>query len=91
MALAEQGYAPKIFTYVDKAGRPSLAVLAVFVFYPLAYINVAPSTGTAVFNWLLAISGLSTIITWLSINVAHIRFRQVGGLQVARLFVGNTH
>ena len=28
------------------------------------------------FDWLLALSGLSTIFTWLSINVAHIRFRQ---------------
>lgn len=29
----------------------------------------------SVFNWLLALSGLSTIFTWLSINIAHIRFR----------------
>lgn len=28
------------------------------------------------FDWLLALSGLSTIFTWLSINIAHIRFRQ---------------
>jgi len=76
MALAEQGYAPKIFAYVDKAGRPSWSVLVVFLFYPLAYINLSPDVGTQVFNWLLAISGLATIFTWLSINIAHIRFRQ---------------
>jgi len=75
MALAEQGYAPKILTYVDKAGRPSFAVLFIIAFSPIAYANCAPDIGTQIFNWLLALSGLSTIVTWLSINVAHIRFR----------------
>ncbi|KAK9893750.1 hypothetical protein P389DRAFT_155558 [Cystobasidium minutum MCA 4210] len=74
LALAEQGYAPKFFTYVDKAGRPTWAVLFIIAFFPIAYANVA-DVGTKIFDWLLALSGLSTIFTWLSINVAHIRFR----------------
>lgn len=74
MAMAEQGYAPKVFAYVDKAGRPLWSVLAVVIFYPLAYINCA-SVGTQVFNWLLALSGLATIFTWMSIMAAHVRFR----------------
>ena len=35
MALAEQGYAPKVFTYVDKAGRPLWAVCAILAFFPM--------------------------------------------------------
>lgn len=74
LAMAEQGYAPRFMAYVDKAGRPLWALASVLVFFPLAYINVA-DVGTTVFDWLIAVSGLATIFTWLSINVAHIRFR----------------
>jgi len=74
MALAEQGYAPRFFAKVDKAGRPLWSVIAILAFYPIAYVNLA-SVGTTLFNWLLALSGLSTIITWLSINIAYLRFR----------------
>lgn len=74
LAMAEQGYAPKFLTYVDKAGRPLWALASVLIFFPLAYINVA-DVGTTVFDWLIAVSGLATIFTWLSINIAHIRFR----------------
>ncbi|KAF8066571.1 APC amino acid permease [Lyophyllum atratum] len=73
-ALAETGYAPKIFAYVDKSSRPLWSVLAVLVWAPLAYINVV-SAGDTVFLWLVAISGLSTIFTWMSICLCHIRFR----------------
>jgi len=74
MALAEQGYAPRFFAKVDKAGRPLWSVVFILAFFPIAYANVA-DVGTQIFDWLLALSGLSTIVTWLSINVAHLRFR----------------
>jgi len=74
-ALSETGYAPKIFSYVDKSSRPIFSLLAVLIWGPLGYVNVAAS-GPVVFNWLLAISGLSTIFTWMSICLCHIRFRQ---------------
>jgi len=76
MSMAEQGFAPKIFAYVDKSGRPLWEVLSIVIWYPLAYVNVKADTGTQLFNWLLAISGLATIFTWMSINIAHIRFRK---------------
>jgi len=40
----------------------------------LAYINIAP-VGATVFNWLLALSGLSVFFTWGTICFCHIRFR----------------
>ncbi|KAF8915731.1 amino-acid permease inda1 [Mucidula mucida] len=74
-ALAETGFAPSIFTYVDKSSRPLFSVLAILAFGPIAYVNVAAATGDEVFRWLLALSGLSTLFTWLSICLCHIRFR----------------
>ncbi|KAL7413890.1 amino-acid permease inda1 [Mrakia frigida] len=73
-ALAETGYAPKMFTYVDRAGRPLYSVLFILAFAPIAYVNVA-DVGSTVFDWLLALSGLSTLFTWGAICMTHIRFR----------------
>ncbi len=74
-ALAEQGYAPKIFRYVDRAGRPLFSTLIILAFGPLAYVSLA-SSGVVVFEWLQALSGLAALFTWGSICLAHIRFRQ---------------
>jgi amino acid transporter len=73
-ALAQQGYAPKIFTYVDRSGRPLFSVGILIAFGFLAYINL-DANGPTVFDWLLAISGLAALFTWGSICLAHIRFR----------------
>lgn len=74
-ALAQQGYAPKLFTYVDRSGRPLPSVVAIILFGFLAYISLS-SSGPVIFNWLLALSGLAALFTWGSINLAHIRFRK---------------
>lgn len=73
-ALAETGYAPRCFAYVDKSGRPLWSVLFVLAWGPIAYFNVLPQGG-AIFDWLLALSGLSTLFTWAAICLCHIRFR----------------
>ncbi|KAF2707179.1 amino-acid permease inda1 [Pleomassaria siparia CBS 279.74] len=75
VALGEQGYAPKFFTYIDRSGRPLFAVLFVLIFGALAYVNLN-AQGPVVFNWLLALSGLAALFTWGSICLAHIRFRK---------------
>ncbi|KAI0189884.1 amino acid permease/ SLC12A domain-containing protein [Astrocystis sublimbata] len=74
-ALGQEGYAPKIFTYIDKSGRPLFSVAAILAFGGLAYIDLA-SSGGEVFSWLQAISGLAALFTWGSICLAHIRFRK---------------
>ena len=73
-ALAEQGYAPKIFGYIDRAGRPLVSTATILAFGPLAYVSLA-SSGAEVFSWLLALSGLAALFTWGSIALAHVRFR----------------
>ena len=74
-ALADQGYAPKLFTYVDRAGRPLWSVAFILMWGPLAYMNLA-STGEVIFNWFVSLSGLAALFTWGSICLAHIRFRK---------------
>ena len=74
-ALAQQGYAPKIFAYVDRSGRPLASVIVLLAFGPLAYVNLA-AAGPTVFAWLQALSGLAALFTWGSICLAHIRFRK---------------
>ncbi|KAL8908337.1 MAG: hypothetical protein Q9207_000865 [Kuettlingeria erythrocarpa] len=74
-ALAEQGYAPKFFAYIDKSGRPLFSTIFILAFSPLAYIGLSAS-GEIVFAWLLALSGLAALFTWGSICLAHIRFRK---------------
>jgi amino acid transporter len=73
-ALAECGQAPKIFAYIDRKGRPLSAVALSMLLGFLAYINCA-KVGPQMFNWLLAISGLSSFFTWGSICACHIMFR----------------
>jgi len=74
-ALATRGMAPKFLAYVDKKGRPLYCILLQIAFGFLAFINEASSTGSVIFNWLLALSGTISFFVWGSICLAHIRFR----------------
>lgn len=67
--------APKIFAYVDKKGRPLTVTIVQLLFGCLAFINLADNGGD-IFNWLLALSGLSIIFIYGSTALAHIRFRK---------------
>ncbi|ORY78824.1 amino-acid permease inda1 [Leucosporidium creatinivorum] len=74
-ALAETGFAPRCFAMVDKAGRPLWSVVFNLAWGAIAYVSLA-SGGAIAFDWMLAISGLSTLFTFLGICLSHIRFRQ---------------
>ncbi|SNX81659.1 probable GAP1 - amino acid transport protein [Melanopsichium pennsylvanicum] len=76
-AMAAIGQAPSFFTYIDRQGRPLTAVIISLVFGLLGFlIYSGDNARNTTFNWLLAISGLSTIISWLCICISHARFRQ---------------
>lgn len=79
-SLAEQGMAPKWTGYIDRAGRPLAAILITDAFGLFALI-AASDKQVEVFDWLLALLGLSSIFTWISINVSHIRFRRAMQVQ----------
>ncbi|KAM0542107.1 hypothetical protein ACHAPJ_012932 [Fusarium lateritium] len=74
LALAQQGFAPKVFTWVDRAGRPLPSVGFMLAFGCLAFLNL-DAAGPVIFDWLLALSGLAMLVCWGSICLAHIRFR----------------
>ncbi|ODV96644.1 hypothetical protein PACTADRAFT_48474 [Pachysolen tannophilus NRRL Y-2460] len=74
LALANAGQAPKIFGFVDRAGRPMVGIIATLIFGLLCF-TAGSSFQETMFDWLLAISGLSSVFTWGSICGAHLRFR----------------
>jgi amino acid transporter len=79
-ALAEQGQAPKILGYIDRKGRPLVAIGVASAIGFVAYAADSGAEGT-VLDWMLALSALSSIFTWGSICLAHIRFRRAWKLQ----------
>jgi amino acid transporter len=79
-ALADQGQAPRILAYIDRKGRPLVAIGVASAIGFLAYAADSGAQGT-VLDWMLALSGLSSILTWGSICLAHIRFRRAWKLQ----------
>lgn len=73
-SLSMQGFAPKQFNYVDRAGRPLYALIVCSIIGLFSFI-AAYKKQDEVFSWLLAISGLSQIFTWGGICISHVRFR----------------
>lgn len=73
-SMAHQGLIPRIFGYVDRAGRPLVGIIVNSLFGLLAFL-VKSASMDEVFNWLMAIAGLATCVVWLSINISHVRFR----------------
>ncbi|GKT82922.1 general amino-acid permease GAP1 [Colletotrichum tofieldiae] len=74
-ALADQHQAPRFLSYVDRKGRPLTAIGLASVVGLVSYLADLKEQDQ-VLDWLLAISGLSSIFTWASICLCHIRFRQ---------------
>ena len=79
-ALADQGQNFKIFGYIDRKGRPIVSILFASALGLLAFLAGSSKQEDA-FNWMLALSGLSSIFTWGSICLAHIRFRKAWRIQ----------
>lgn len=73
-SLAVQGFAPKWFDYVDKAGRPLRAWLITILAASFAFIATYKQQDV-VFNWLLSIVALSIVIVWPCLCVCHLRWR----------------
>ncbi|CAI8496458.1 unnamed protein product [Hanseniaspora opuntiae] len=76
-AFDKQGYAPKWMRlgYVDRAGRPLVGIAISSIFGLISFIAASDKEGE-VFNWLMALSGLSSLFTWGGIMLCHIRFRR---------------
>lgn len=75
-ALAAANQAPKFFGYIDKRGRPIFGILVQGLFGLICFISASNKQGVA-FDWMLAISGLSSLFTWGSVCLCHLRFRYI--------------
>ncbi|KAK6464662.1 general amino acid permease [Scheffersomyces coipomensis] len=76
-ALGALRQGPPMLNYIDRMGRPIVALGVQFLFGLLAYLVALPGASATmdVFTWLLSLSGLSVLFTYLAINICHLRFR----------------
>jgi len=75
LALSEDGYAPRFFKRVNRWGIPLWSVLATCAVGCLAFLTSLFGSGV-VFTWLTRLTSLAGLITWVTICITHIRFRQ---------------
>lgn len=75
LALADDGFAPRFFGKVNRWGIPLWSILATIFVGCICFITSLFGAGV-VFNWLVNLCSLAGLITWLSISITHIRFRQ---------------
>lgn len=74
-ALSNQGFLPRCFSYVDRMGRPMVGIVVTSAFGLIAFVAESDKEGE-VFDWLMALSGLSSLFTWGTICLCHLRFRR---------------
>ncbi|KAK6454278.1 amino acid permease-domain-containing protein [Scheffersomyces xylosifermentans] len=77
LALADNSQAPKFLKYLDKKKRPLLANLVAISFGLLAYLSLLfPRGSEQIFMWLVSLSGVSILFSYMTICICHIRFRR---------------
>ena len=74
MALAKQGQAPHLFGET-KNGVPIYAMSVSFGF-AFIYLCLSSLGAEKLFKWMVLLSGFSTLISWATICVIHLRFRK---------------
>ncbi|KAI8896485.1 amino acid permease/ SLC12A domain-containing protein [Globomyces pollinis-pini] len=75
MTLALEGKTSAMFKKVNKDGIPINAILATAAVGCISFLGIVLGEGV-LFTLLINITGISGIITWMSIALIHIRFRQ---------------
>ncbi|GAA3175865.1 amino acid permease [Fructilactobacillus sanfranciscensis] len=78
-AMADEGYAPKVFGKLSKSGIPVLSLLATTLIALLTFLT--SFVGPQIYLWLVAASGLTGFIAWFGIALSHYRFRKAFVLQ----------
>jgi len=72
--LAQIGQAPRFFCKILPNGVPIYCLAFCSLFACLAYLNCGSGGTTTAFNWLSNITTLGSIITWIGVGFAYIRF-----------------
>ncbi|KAJ1549484.1 hypothetical protein HK405_001538 [Cladochytrium tenue] len=74
MSLAQDGKAPAFLGRVDKHGTPRNAVILALLIGAITFLGTIWGNGV-VFNFLVDVLGMSSLLSWVTINITHIRFR----------------
>lgn len=73
-SLAAQGLLPSPIAYIDKRGRPLVAILIANLIGLLGFL-VAYKDQAVVFTWFYSVCSLSSFFTWAFVCFTHIRWR----------------
>ncbi|KAJ7352121.1 amino acid permease/ SLC12A domain-containing protein [Mycena albidolilacea] len=79
--LAQEGKAPRIFSRVMSNGVPVYSLAVCSLFACLGYLACGKEGANDAFNWLANITTLGSMITWMGIALAHIRWYKAMKLQ----------
>ncbi|KAG5973517.1 hypothetical protein E4U55_000435 [Claviceps digitariae] len=74
-ALATLRLAPPSLAYIDRKGRPLIAIATAALVGLLGYLAELPQRDR-ILDWLTSIGGLSSVFTWATICACHIQFRR---------------
>ncbi|KAF9940778.1 hypothetical protein BGZ67_006795 [Mortierella alpina] len=74
MAMGREGKMPAIFGRVNSRGVPLYSLAFVTMIASIAFVADVVGTGV-VFEWLVNLTGMSALLTWMSISIIHLRFR----------------
>lgn len=74
-SLAVQGLLPRCIAYIDRSGRPLVAIMVTNVFGLLGFLAADEENQGVVFTWLFSMCSLAAFFTWIGICFTHIRFR----------------
>lgn len=74
--LSVNNKAPKFLKKTNRRGVPIYAVLLTISIGGFAFLTGIYAE-TTVYMWLLALSGLTTVLTWLGLSLTHLRFRKI--------------
>ncbi|CAI5758691.1 unnamed protein product [Candida verbasci] len=77
-AIGSLKQGPSFLSFIDRNGRPMGCLIIQFLLGLLAYLVCirGQSITVEIFEWLLSLSGLSALFTYLSVNICQIRFHQ---------------
>lgn len=73
-SLAAQGLIPNIFGYIDKEGRPLIAIIITSLIGLLGFL-VVNKNEDEVFSWFFSLCSLASFFIWAFINLTHLRWR----------------
>ncbi|KAG0236691.1 hypothetical protein BGW42_002853 [Actinomortierella wolfii] len=74
MAMGREGKMPAILGRVNSRGVPLYALAVVTLIACIAFVCDLVGN-SVVFEWLVNLTGMSALLTWLSISIIHLRFR----------------